>query len=304
MLRRLCVVVAVVLTVLPASVVSAEITPPPADPTPDGRTPRQPRTSDGDSFFAPSTPAASIAPGNGETGRTAPAPVGVSRSRDPVARHDRPAGCRAHAGRRLQPRPPHPRADRVVRDPRHRLHRRRRRRLRSRRSSTSSRGSAGSCAPTPTTTRSSRDAASRRSAADPARHPGGRARRRLPLSVLPRPFGSVDANVVAVTDELGVQLIGWETSISDSAPRGTDPELQLEIAKRSLREGSIVLGHFGGTNSYEVLSALLAWLSDEGYRVGSVAELIAGNVEALAPNRGTAEVTVDVPGRRPTGRAR
>ena len=109
------------------------------------------------------------------------------------------------------------------------------------------------------------------------------------------PYGSVDANVVAVADELGVQLIGWEASISDSAPRGTDPDLQLSIAQRDVRPGSILLGHFGGTNSYEVLSRLLAWLGDEGYSVGSVAELIDGTTAPLA-ELGTSEVTVDLPG--------
>ncbi len=113
------------------------------------------------------------------------------------------------------------------------------------------------------------------------------------------PYGAVDATVVSVTDSLGLQLIGWETSISDSAPRGTDPDLQLDIAKRSLREGSIVLGHFGGTNSYEVLSRLLSWLFDEGYRVGSVAELIDGTVgEVSADTVGSASVSVELPGDR------
>jgi peptidoglycan/xylan/chitin deacetylase (PgdA/CDA1 family) len=109
------------------------------------------------------------------------------------------------------------------------------------------------------------------------------------------PYGAVDANVVAVTDELGLEIIGWEASLSDSAPAGTDPELQLSIAQRDLRPGSILLGHFGATNSYEVLSRLLAWLADEGYSVGSVAELIAGNTTPLR-QIGNASVTVDLDG--------
>jgi peptidoglycan/xylan/chitin deacetylase (PgdA/CDA1 family) len=109
------------------------------------------------------------------------------------------------------------------------------------------------------------------------------------------PFGAVDANVVAVADALGVQIIGWEASISDSAPAGTDPDLQLSIAQEHIRPGSILLGHFGGTNSYEVLSRLLAWLGDEGYSVGSVAELIDGNTRPLI-ELGTSDVTVDTGG--------
>ena len=109
------------------------------------------------------------------------------------------------------------------------------------------------------------------------------------------PYGSVDANVVAVADALGVDIIGWEASISDSAPAGTDPDLQLSIAQEHIRPGSILLGHFGGTNSYEVLSRLLAWLGDESYSVGSVAELIDGTTQPLA-EIGAAGVTVDLPG--------
>jgi peptidoglycan/xylan/chitin deacetylase (PgdA/CDA1 family) len=97
------------------------------------------------------------------------------------------------------------------------------------------------------------------------------------------PYGAVDERVAAVTDSLGLRLIGWEASISDSAPRGTGPEKQLAIARRDLRRGSILLGHFGGTNSYIVLRRLIGLMLDRGYRIGSVAELISGTIPALAP---------------------
>ncbi len=95
------------------------------------------------------------------------------------------------------------------------------------------------------------------------------------------PYGSVDARVAAMADALGVQLIGWDASISDTAPAGTDPDLQTRIATDAIRPGSILLGHFGGTNSYTVLSEVLEWLRTSGYSVGSVAELIDGNTRLL-----------------------
>lgn len=95
------------------------------------------------------------------------------------------------------------------------------------------------------------------------------------------PYGSVDSRVAAEARALGVQIIGWDASISDSAPKGTDPELQLSIAKEHISPGTILLGHFGATNSYVVLKELLTWLDEEDYRVGSVAELIAGNTQEL-----------------------
>ena len=101
------------------------------------------------------------------------------------------------------------------------------------------------------------------------------------------PYGSVDARVAAAADAFGLELIGWDASISDSAPRGTDPALQTRIAIDAIRPGSILLGHFGGTNSYTVLRAVFEWLRTSGYRVGSVTELIDGNARDLetAPDR-------------------
>lgn len=92
------------------------------------------------------------------------------------------------------------------------------------------------------------------------------------------PYGSVDSRVAAVTDSLGLKLVGWDASISDSAPRGTDPNKQVGIALRTLRPGSILLGHFGGTNSYVVLKTVIEWLLESGYRVGSLQQVIAGDV--------------------------
>lgn len=110
------------------------------------------------------------------------------------------------------------------------------------------------------------------------------------------PYGSVDSRVAAEARALGVQIIGWDASISDSAPKGTDPELQLSIAKEHIRPGSIVLGHFGATNSYVVLRELLAWLDAEDYRVGSVAELMAGTTRELtAPADGIEPTVADGP---------
>jgi peptidoglycan/xylan/chitin deacetylase (PgdA/CDA1 family) len=111
------------------------------------------------------------------------------------------------------------------------------------------------------------------------------------------PYGSVDERVAAVTDLLGLKLIGWEASLSDSAPRGTDPEKQIDIAWHDLRPGSILLGHFGGTNSYIVLRRIIERALDAGFRIGSVAELLTGTVPAVVP--AAASRTKPRPERRP-----
>jgi peptidoglycan/xylan/chitin deacetylase (PgdA/CDA1 family) len=313
MLRRLGVVVVILLASLPASVAVGQFgTPQPGSEMDSGggRTPRQPRRStDADEPVA-SLPPATPAPGNGETGATPPAPVGVARShvRSHVETERREIALTLDDGYR----------------PDHRIL-----------ELIESYGVHGTaflvgavadsdpglvnelarlgwlvCSHTHDhmllTGRSLETIRSeiRRGIEAVERAVGYR------CPYFRAPYGAVDANVVSVTEELGLQLIGWEASISDSAPRGTDPDLQLSIAQRDIRPGSILLGHFGATNSYEVLSRLLAWLGDEGYGVGSVAELIDGNVAPLtaadgtsASGLGTASVTVDLPGERSMRRA-
>jgi hypothetical protein len=92
------------------------------------------------------------------------------------------------------------------------------------------------------------------------------------------PYGSVNARIAAVTDSLDLQLVGWDASLSDSAPTGTDPDKQVRLALRSIRPGSILLGHFGATNSYVVLRRVIDSLLESGYRIGSLSELIRGDV--------------------------
>ena len=109
------------------------------------------------------------------------------------------------------------------------------------------------------------------------------------------PFGSVDSRVAAIADELGVQVIGWDASISDSAPAGTEADLQTKIAIDAIRPGSILLGHFGGTNSFTVLAEVLEWLRTSGYRVGSISELIDGTTRPLPDPADARSGVADVP---------
>lgn len=89
------------------------------------------------------------------------------------------------------------------------------------------------------------------------------------------PQGRVDARVEAVAESLGFTLVGWDSSLSDSTSRDTDPKLQIQIAYQYLRPGSILLGHFGGAHSRIVLHEVLRGMLAAGYRVGTVSELLA-----------------------------
>jgi peptidoglycan/xylan/chitin deacetylase (PgdA/CDA1 family) len=93
------------------------------------------------------------------------------------------------------------------------------------------------------------------------------------------PYGAVDSRVIATADNLGLKIINWDASLSDSTTPDTKPQVQTDIAFRYLRPGSILLGHWGGVNSYEVLKAVLTGTLAAGYQVGTVTELLeAGGI--------------------------
>jgi peptidoglycan/xylan/chitin deacetylase (PgdA/CDA1 family) len=97
------------------------------------------------------------------------------------------------------------------------------------------------------------------------------------------PYGAVDSRVLATADNLGLKVINWDTSLSDSTTPGTDPKIQTTLALRYLRPGSILLGHWGAVNSYEVLKAVLTAVLGAGYHVGTVSELLGAGGLSVPP---------------------
>lgn len=90
------------------------------------------------------------------------------------------------------------------------------------------------------------------------------------------PGGAVNDTVVRVAREMGLTLVNWNASISDSTPASTPPSVQVGIALKTIQPGGILLGHFGGTHSYVVLKEVLTTIFAQGYRVGSVTDLLDG----------------------------
>jgi len=96
------------------------------------------------------------------------------------------------------------------------------------------------------------------------------------------PGGAVDGRVLAITDALGLRVVGWSTSIADWEPKLT-PADQAVIAFKYMRPGAILLGHWGGVHSYVVLKVVVDQLLASGYRIGSVDELVHGTIPPPAP---------------------
>jgi peptidoglycan/xylan/chitin deacetylase (PgdA/CDA1 family) len=90
------------------------------------------------------------------------------------------------------------------------------------------------------------------------------------------PGGAANSKVVGVARRLGFTVVNWNASISDTTTADTDPALQVEIALRDIEPGTILLGHFGGTHTVEVLREVLSLSLAAGYRVGTVSELFKG----------------------------
>ena len=113
------------------------------------------------------------------------------------------------------------------------------------------------------------------------------------------PYGAVDSRVILTANKLGLKIINWDSSLSDSTTPGTDPKIQINLAFQYLRPGSILLGHFGAVNSYEVLKEVLTGTLAAGYRVGTVTELLQAAGESVPPAATTQQAPQPTPATAP-----
>lgn len=115
------------------------------------------------------------------------------------------------------------------------------------------------------------------------------------------PYGKVNAHVLRAADRLGLTVVNWNASISDSTPSWTPVAKQVDIAMRDLRPGAILLGHFGNTHSYQVLREVLPAAEAMGLRIGSVSDLFgpARPDEVVWANAPLPVVNVSQAARRP-----
>ena len=109
------------------------------------------------------------------------------------------------------------------------------------------------------------------------------------------PFGSVNTTVVQVTDELGLKIVGWDASLSDSSV-GVYAQEQIDVAMHDVHPGSVLLGHWGGTNTLKVLSTVLENLEAQGYTIGSVSDLLGNDApsDEVSPAPAVNALTVSV----------
>lgn len=97
------------------------------------------------------------------------------------------------------------------------------------------------------------------------------------------PRGRYDDGVLVAVTEEGLQTVGWTVCLERWLRRG--PALGVEEAVARVRPGAIVLAHDGGipdrSATVAALPAFLARLSEKGFRVVTVGEVLASGPPVL-----------------------
>jgi peptidoglycan-N-acetylglucosamine deacetylase len=101
------------------------------------------------------------------------------------------------------------------------------------------------------------------------------------------PYGRIDSVGLAACAELGYAVTLWSSHVTGSSPRG-----DVDAILRRASPGSIVLAHDGGSEPnaglMRQLDRLVASLTETGYKLVTVSELLAAWAEAKVGRSGAA----------------
>ena len=86
------------------------------------------------------------------------------------------------------------------------------------------------------------------------------------------PYGNITDDVKAINKEVGMISVMWDVDTLDWEAK--TPEQILNFVKRDVSPGSIILMHEGKEINLQALPAVLKYLTDQGYQVVSVGELL------------------------------
>lgn len=77
-------------------------------------------------------------------------------------------------------------------------------------------------------------------------------------------------NVIA---DCGYKLVLWDVEVGDTYKNAT-VEKEVNNVLKNVKNGSIILCHFGGHNTYEVLKIIIPELKKRGYKITTVSDLL------------------------------
>ncbi len=87
--------------------------------------------------------------------------------------------------------------------------------------------------------------------------------------------GAYDQAALTWTGREGFWIVNWTLDTRDSAPNPTI-EAEVNAVMGGLCNGAIILCHFGGHNTYEVLSRIIPEIRKKGYEVTSLSRVFEG----------------------------
>lgn len=87
--------------------------------------------------------------------------------------------------------------------------------------------------------------------------------------------GAYDDNSLNWTCRQGFWIVNWTVSCGDT-DKGANPDVQVNTILANLKPGAILLFHFGGYNTYEVLARVIPEIQKRGYEVTSLSRVLEG----------------------------
>jgi peptidoglycan/xylan/chitin deacetylase (PgdA/CDA1 family) len=100
--------------------------------------------------------------------------------------------------------------------------------------------------------------------------------------------GDYDSNSLTWAEQQGFWLVNWTVSGNDTV-KGVTANSQVDTVLKNLEPGAIILFHFGGYNTYEVLARAIPEMQKRGYEVTSLSRVLEGTPYLLKDEKRTSK---------------
>jgi peptidoglycan/xylan/chitin deacetylase (PgdA/CDA1 family) len=98
------------------------------------------------------------------------------------------------------------------------------------------------------------------------------------------PSGSYNNTVISTAETLGYTCVQWDVDTIDW--KGKTADQMVNIVKKKLKNGSIILTHLGAKHTKEALPKIIKAIKDEGYEIVPLSELIYPLDNSYTDSRG------------------
>jgi peptidoglycan/xylan/chitin deacetylase (PgdA/CDA1 family) len=89
------------------------------------------------------------------------------------------------------------------------------------------------------------------------------------------PGGAYDKRTLATIARNGYMIVNWSNSTGDTVP-GNKTEKQVKYVLDHLKNGDIILSHFGAYNTYDVIKSIVPEIRKRGYELVTLSEVLEG----------------------------